>query len=78
MLSYIPIVFATHADPVGLGQVASLRPERYRGRFFPRDHAADLRLLYDLWTQLANESRPLDRQAIAKQLADVLENAEFC
>jgi hypothetical protein len=41
-------------------------------------HAADLRLLYDLWTQLANESRPLDRQAIAKQLADVLENAEFC
>jgi len=27
---------------------------------------------------LANESRPLDRQAIAKRLADVLENAEFC
>jgi hypothetical protein len=41
-------------------------------------HAADLRWLYDLWAQLANESRPLDRQAIAKRLADVLENAEFC
>ena len=40
--------------------------------------AADLSWLYDLWTQLANESRPLDRRAIAKRLADVLENAEFC
>jgi hypothetical protein len=39
--------------------------------------AADLRWLYDLWAQLADESRPLDRQAIAKRLADVLENAEF-
>ena len=37
--------------------------------------AADLRWLYDLWAQLADESRPLDRQAIAKRLADVLENA---
>jgi hypothetical protein len=41
-------------------------------------HADDLRWLYELWAQLANESRPLDRQAIAKRLADVLENAEFC
>jgi hypothetical protein len=41
-------------------------------------HADGLRCLYDLWVQLANESRPLDRQAIAKRLADVLENAEFC
>src|SRR5262249_18904593 len=41
-------------------------------------HADGLRWLYDLWVQLANESRPLDRQAIAKRLADVLENAEFC
>jgi hypothetical protein len=40
-------------------------------------HADDLRRLYELWAQLANESRPLDRQAIAKRLADVLENAEF-
>ena len=39
--------------------------------------AADLRWLYDLRAQLADESRPLDRQAIAKRLADVLENAEF-
>src|SRR5262245_11951712 len=39
--------------------------------------AADLRWLYDLWAQLADESRPLDRQAAAKRLADVLENAEF-
>ncbi len=39
--------------------------------------AADFRWLYDLWGQLANESRPLDRQAIAKRLAEVLENAEF-
>jgi hypothetical protein len=41
-------------------------------------HAHGLRWLYNLWVQLANESRPLDRQAIAKRLADVLENAEFC
>jgi hypothetical protein len=41
-------------------------------------HADDLRWLYELWAQLANESRSLDRQAIAKRLADVLENAEFC
>jgi hypothetical protein len=41
-------------------------------------HADDLRWLYDLWVQLANESRPLDRQATAKRLAEVLENAEFC
>jgi hypothetical protein len=40
-------------------------------------HAADLRWLYDLWAQLADESRPLARGAIAKRLADVLENAEF-
>ena len=40
-------------------------------------HANDLRWLYDLWVQLANESRPLDRQAAAKRLAEVLENAEF-
>jgi hypothetical protein len=40
-------------------------------------HGDDLRWLYDLWVQLANESRPLDRQATAKRLADVLENAEF-
>jgi len=40
-------------------------------------NATDLRWLYDLWAQLANESRPLDRQAAAKRLADVLENAEF-
>jgi hypothetical protein len=39
--------------------------------------AADLRWLYDLWAQLTNESRPLDRQATAKRLADVLENAEL-
>ena len=39
--------------------------------------AADLRWLYDLLAQLANESRPLDRQATAKRLAEVLENAEF-
>jgi hypothetical protein len=39
--------------------------------------AADLRWLYDLWAQMADESRPLDRQVIAKRLADVLENAEF-
>ena len=39
--------------------------------------AADLRWLYDLWAQLADESRALDRQATAKRLADVLENAEF-
>ena len=39
--------------------------------------AADLRWLYDLWAQLADESRPLNRQAIAKRLAAVLENAEF-
>jgi hypothetical protein len=38
---------------------------------------ADLRWLYDLWAQLADESRSLDRQAIAKRLAAVLENAEF-
>jgi hypothetical protein len=41
-------------------------------------HANDLRWLYTLWVQLANESRPLDRQAIAKRLAAVLKNAEFC
>ena len=40
--------------------------------------AADLRWLYDLWVQLADESWPLNRQAIAKRLADVLKNAEFC
>ena len=40
-------------------------------------HANDLRWLYALWVQLANENRPLDRQATAKRLADVLENAEF-
>ena len=40
-------------------------------------HAAEFRWLYDLWRQLANESRPLDRQAIAKRLAVLLENAEF-
>ena len=39
--------------------------------------AADLRWLRDLRVQLADESRPLDRQATAKRLADVLENAEF-
>jgi hypothetical protein len=39
--------------------------------------AADLRWLYDLSAQLADESRPLDRQATAKRLADMLENAEF-
>jgi hypothetical protein len=39
--------------------------------------ATDLRWLYDLWARLANQSRPLDRQATAKRLADVLENAEF-
>jgi len=47
-----------------------------RGSFFAIQ-AADLRWLSDLWAQLADESRPLDRQAIAKRLADVLENAEF-
>jgi len=41
-------------------------------------HSNDLRWLYALWVQLANESRPLDRQAIAKRLAAVLKNAEFC
>jgi hypothetical protein len=41
-------------------------------------HADDVRWLYDLWVQLAHESRPLDRQAIAKRLAAVLKNAEFC
>ena len=41
-------------------------------------HADDLRWLYDLWVQLADESWPLNRQAIAKRLADVLENVEFC
>src|SRR5262249_42301366 len=41
-------------------------------------HAAGLRWLYGFWGRLANESRPLDRQAIAKRLAEVLENAEFC
>jgi len=40
-------------------------------------NATDLRWLYDLWVQLAHESRPLDRQAAAKRLADVLESAEF-
>ena len=40
-------------------------------------NATDLRWLYDLWVQLAHESRSLDRQAAAKRLADVLENAEF-
>jgi len=40
-------------------------------------NATDLRWLYGLWVQLANESRPLDRQATAKRLAEVLENAEF-
>src|SRR5262249_36140795 len=49
-----------------------------KGESFFAIHAAGLRWLYDLWVQLANESRPLDRQAIAKRLADVLENAEFC
>ena len=39
--------------------------------------AADLRWLYDLWAQLADESRPLDRQAITKRLAAVLQNAKF-
>ena len=39
--------------------------------------AADLRWLYDLWAQLANENRPLDRQVIAQRLAGVPENAEF-
>src|SRR5215813_4945001 len=41
-------------------------------------HANDLRWLYALWVQLANENRPLDRQAIAKRLSAVLKNAEFC
>jgi hypothetical protein len=41
-------------------------------------NATDLRWLYDLWVKLAHESRPLDRQAAAKRLADVLKNAEFC
>ena len=40
-------------------------------------HAADLRWLYDLWVQLADESWSFDRQAIAQRLEDVLENAEF-
>ena len=40
-------------------------------------HAADFRWLYDLWGQLANESRPLDREAMAQRLADVMKNAEF-
>src|SRR5262249_23213533 len=44
---------------------------------FPAINAIDLRWLCDLWAQLANESRPLNRQAIAKRLATVLENAEF-
>ena len=39
--------------------------------------AADLRWPYDFWAQLADESRSLHRQASAKRLADVLENAEF-
>src|SRR5262245_57166518 len=39
--------------------------------------AADLRWLHDLWAQLADERRALDRQATAKRLADVLESAEF-
>jgi len=38
-------------------------------------HADDL--LYDLWAQLANESRPLNRQAIARRLAAVLERPNF-
>jgi hypothetical protein len=49
-----------------------------RHNVFLAIHADDLRWLYDLWVQLANESWPLDRQAIAKRLADVLEKAEFC
>ena len=40
-------------------------------------HADDVHWPYGLWVQLANESRPLDRQAIAQRLAGVLENAEF-
>jgi hypothetical protein len=40
-------------------------------------NADDLRWLYGLWAQLADESRALDRQATAKRLADVLERAEF-
>ena len=39
--------------------------------------AADFRWLYDLWAHLADESRPLDRQAITKRLAAVLQNAKF-
>src|SRR5262245_27137823 len=39
--------------------------------------AEDLRWLCYLWAHLADESRSLDRQAIAKRLADVLESAEF-
>jgi len=39
--------------------------------------AADLRWLYDLWAQLADESRAFDRQATAKRLADMLETAEI-
>ena len=37
----------------------------------------DFRWLCDLWGQLANEGSPLDRQAIAKRLAYLVENAEF-
>src|SRR5262245_63501897 len=39
--------------------------------------ADDLRWLYDLWVQLADESRQLDRKAAAKSLADVMRKDEF-
>jgi hypothetical protein len=32
--------------------------------------AAELRWLYDLWAQLANESRSLDRRAMTKRLGE--------
>ena len=33
-------------------------------------HADDLRWLYDLWAQLANENRSLDRRAMTKRLGE--------
>src|SRR5262245_2425448 len=60
------------------GALQMIDPNDIEDDSFFAVHADDLRWLYELWVQLANESRPLNRQAIAKRLAAVLKNAEFC
>src|SRR5262249_55565087 len=59
------------------GAVQKIDLKEIEGDFFLAIHAHHLRGVYALWVQLANENRAFDRQAIAKKIAHVLENAEF-